>query len=560
MGFTPINPTPLPWLESEDEEDWSEYEHDPVDQEEEDEKPYVNPFRDKILASVERMLANVPAKTPAQKRKMLEDDLEQRDESATPAKKRVTRKRASAPRKRSPRVQEMGRTPRMPEPSRKKETKRSPRVQEMGRTPRTPEPSRIETVEPTQDGRASNKSQEEVLSLLNDTATMERPLLISTSPNLPNKRTLILENSSTSKTDDYADRALSEKPISSFDGANISSMGAQKTESGSNRLSTDSAGPIEEMDNWKDADDSIFDGFLYLEKPQNTAVTTSTAPVQTNSGGSSMTPLDLTTPPKPSPFNRHTANDFEIFTDPDVAPKQKTPVPVILRPNLPPLAPSASDIYHLSPHGRTPTCFRIADALRLLNSKSEVPIQTIELYTAVTSSHRQNGVQFFQLADLFFPSRPPYLHATYEKWASSAYYDGDSVELLTANPKNGKMVLRDDLLSTPVSTSTLTSSSSEPQPQPDFAKCRAIVRISKYPRMSSGSPKKTAASSSPFTSSQMVRSSPVTGGARDGKPGFNSPIATVPVAAVMEVEILSIWKCTWADVEYVRGIVMPEGT
>lgn len=104
------------------------------------------------------------------------------------------------------------------------------------------------------------------------------------------------------------------------------------------------------------------------------------------------------------------------------------PLPFI-RPHFPkPLLPH-SPIPGLSPTTILRTCFRIGEALNaaslaLRNSLDGI----IELYCRVKHSGREaNGYkQFFELADLFNPDKPPFLNAVYAIWKGVELWDHDS--------------------------------------------------------------------------------------------------------------------------------------
>ena len=173
-----------------------------------------------------------------------------------------------------------------------------------------------------------------------------------------------------------------------------------------------------------------------------------------------------------------------------------------LRSTLPPAAPQGSQIPSLAAHRRIPTLFRIAEVHRLLSTLSAGTSQRIELYATINSSHRehQTKTQSFVFADLFFPSRPPYLQGSYAAWKICKLFDEDSGTFLDENGGKGRL-------------------------------CRAIVEIKKDNNNSGA-----RAGSSPL---RYVRDSPGGGQLTDA----------------LQVDVLNIWEATWEDVEYTRGIV-----
>ena len=149
------------------------------------------------------------------------------------------------------------------------------------------------------------------------------------------------------------------------------------------------------------------------------------------------------------------------------------------------------------------TCFRIAEVLRLQSTLSEsAPLAgvTIELYAKVTSISRNGATQHLQLADLFFPDRPPYLDATCELGEEGTIFDDDVRNLTTPKPTAAGM-----------------KSNAFRNRKMGSKLCRTIVQV-KQKQVAASSPRKQAA----------------------------------------DVKVLSIWETDWEDVERVRGIVDPQ--
>jgi hypothetical protein len=262
-------------------------------------------------------------------------------------------------------------------------------------------------------------------------------------------------------------------------------------------------------------DDTIFNQFIAEEaetlptncppdaKPMKDAFSTPT----------SQSPFSLRSSPAflvAAPFNRH------VFTPPAVSRKPT------FRASLPSPAPTLSLIPNLTPCARIPTCFRIGEAIRLLSSTPCTQFRAIELYAVVVSSFRQQGVQTFQFADLYFPRQPPYLHGTYAAWNDSVLYEQDSATFLKIS----------------------RAGDSEPSRDTELSMCRAIIRPTRSQTISSASKGGVRESAS----SSLARTQVMT----------QEPLKIEGRARL--VEILSIWKCDWGDIEYVKGIVMDGDT
>ena len=120
--------------------------------------------------------------------------------------------------------------------------------------------------------------------------------------------------------------------------------------------------------------------------------------------------------------------------------KDRKPLPFI-RPSFPSAVLPRSPIAGLSPSTTIRTCFRIGEALNaaciaLRNSTDAV----IELYCHVKYSDREvNGYkQFFELADLFTPEKPPSLNGVYAIWKGVDLWEYDS-KLLVGARGRGRM-------------------------------------------------------------------------------------------------------------------------
>ena len=185
------------------------------------------------------------------------------------------------------------------------------------------------------------------------------------------------------------------------------------------------------------------------------------------------------------------------------------PIPAFLRKQYPePVRPKPdSAAPAISASDRILTCFRIAEVLRHVaaSNLSSSGSMLIELYATVTESSRQGEVQNFKFADLFFPHRPPYLIGMYKGWMACEVYDEDSSTLLTAESPGRAGAFREQKI------------------------CRMIARSSPQRSDKTASSPTKHLHGSPTQRRQMV------------------------------LEVLSIWKSDWAEVEHVRGIVAPTG-
>jgi hypothetical protein len=176
----------------------------------------------------------------------------------------------------------------------------------------------------------------------------------------------------------------------------------------------------------------------------------------------------------------------------------KTPIQPFIRSPGAALVTSPSPIPAVQAASRLVTCFRLAEMFRELSSTS--PPATIELFATVVASvrNREKTSQSFTFADLFFPQRPPYVHGIYGRCSESELFDDDSRPFLRAGQDE---------------------------------KC-ILARVIVTPKCKSGR--------------QMLW---------NAKNGFH---ASEQTSSVIEVEVLSIYVCSWEDLKYTKGIVMPE--
>ncbi|KAL1960316.1 hypothetical protein VTO42DRAFT_8276 [Malbranchea cinnamomea] len=207
-----------------------------------------------------------------------------------------------------------------------------------------------------------------------------------------------------------------------------------------------------------------------------------------------------------------------------------------------------------STHTILRTCFRIGEALRVsglsrLNGKvSPSPLShahpnpsslvsnkisargagatiLIELYAFVESSHRINRTQYFRFADLFFPSRPPYLDGIWGRCTDNSIFDADGRAFLGRGGREWKWnegrgsgkPLRDSR-----ETNKMQDKSSMEDRSAGWKMCRVVGIIEKTPT---------------------------------GNGGRGVYPVTPSVGNGVVMSVLSIWEANWSDVEHVKGIV-----
>ena len=120
--------------------------------------------------------------------------------------------------------------------------------------------------------------------------------------------------------------------------------------------------------------------------------------------------------------------DFTLCSPDEPPPKSKHLQPFV-RPAFPKPIKTSPLLPNVSPTRRILTCFRIADILRAATSPN---IILLEIYAAVTSSHRAVSKQHFTFSDLFFPARPPQISGTYVGWQGIDLFEDDTRPFLKA--------------------------------------------------------------------------------------------------------------------------------
>jgi hypothetical protein len=98
----------------------------------------------------------------------------------------------------------------------------------------------------------------------------------------------------------------------------------------------------------------------------------------------------------------------------------------------------------VSPLHRSPTCFRIAEALRYISSTFSggtniIKALNLEVYAYLHGRVEIEGVSTITLKDVFFPAQPPYLYATAKETTMTLLQRGGSSSLFF--PETLKAVL-----------------------------------------------------------------------------------------------------------------------
>jgi hypothetical protein len=222
---------------------------------------------------------------------------------------------------------------------------------------------------------------------------------------------------------------------------------------------------------------------------------------------------------------------------------EETPLKPFLRPKFPDPVPDRSPIQGLSASRLLRTCFRIGEALRVSfpaysptpsslcapNTSALAatsPTILIELYAFVASSYRSGHRQFFHFADLFFPTRPPYLSGVWEHWIDNPTFEHDGRAFL--GPE-GEEWSGDDTSPGKTTAATRTKINGNGQLRGQRM-CRAIGTIKRRDNRTCANRYGNA-----------------------GQPTSSSP--GVQPTSEVTMTVLSIWQATWSDVEYVKGIV-----
>ena len=158
---------------------------------------------------------------------------------------------------------------------------------------------------------------------------------------------------------------------------------------------------LEDSDDLFDNDDSVIEAFLEAERTLAVETTTSTTSLYGPHSKKKVSEKAIT----PSQNKPHTS--------------PLSPMKPFLRPFVPLASTtdtSASGSI-VSPLHRSPTCFRIAEALRHVSAAffagtTTIKALNLEVYGYLHDSAEDADIMSIMLADIFFPGKPPYLNAT----------------------------------------------------------------------------------------------------------------------------------------------------
>jgi hypothetical protein len=115
-------------------------------------------------------------------------------------------------------------------------------------------------------------------------------------------------------------------------------------------------------------------------------------------------------------------------------------IPPFVRSPFPRPVAKQSMIYGVSNKAMIRTCFRIGEIFKAGSSlQSSDTIVYVEFYAAVASSSRCANIQTFNFADIFFPTRPPFVDGSYEGWKGLQLRDHDSQHFLDVCQTHMKM-------------------------------------------------------------------------------------------------------------------------
>ena len=130
----------------------------------------------------------------------------------------------------------------------------------------------------------------------------------------------------------------------------------------------------------------------------------------------------------------------------------------------------------------------------ILRAASLSGVSFLEIYATVTSSHRRHEEQYFTFSDLFFPSQALQIIGCYVGWRGVDLFEADTLPFLKASLATGIL-------------------------------CRAICV-------------------------------PLKGTRRQGTELRGSISNGLSTCAGLKLRVLNIWKASWDDVEYAKGLVL----
>ena len=186
---------------------------------------------------------------------------------------------------------------------------------------------------------------------------------------------------------------------------------------------------LEDSDDLFDNDESMIEAFFEAEKSLAAETTTSTTSLY-------------------GPHSKKQASEKAItpsHNKPHTSPL--SPMKPFLRPFVPLASTtdtSASGSI-VSPLHRSPTCFRIAEALRYISAAlfagtTTIKALNLEVYGYLHDSAEDAGIMSIMLADIFFPGKPPYLNATAKVSTITLSQKGNSSASLCIESLRGTLV------------------------------------------------------------------------------------------------------------------------
>jgi hypothetical protein len=255
-----------------------------------------------------------------------------------------------------------------------------------------------------------------------------------------------------------------------------------------------------------DDDDAIFD---LLQDPSSSLVTDQKGQTGTESTSIERAPsVHL----RPKQHSTEASRPSSSMSTPKSTPiAEESPPKPFIRPSLSAEPfPQLTAVPSLTDSNRIPTCFRIAEAMRLISSVPKPGSMTIELYAWCIIFQETEKKWSIKLADLFFPDKPPYI----TRYSCIHPLTGQK----QATASNGDMLAK--------------------------KMCRLLIKATNTDNSVEPHPNTPASSASSQT---LPASSPTKSESKQPK---------IPIAS--RLDILKWDDTTWDQVRYVRGIVDPE--
>lgn len=146
------------------------------------------------------------------------------------------------------------------------------------------------------------------------------------------------------------------------------------------------------------------------------------------------------TPPSPVSIITISSTSSPIRKTPTSSLHSTHEIPPFVRSPFPKAVTTRCPIYGVSNRSMLRVCFRIAEVFKAASSQRSSDTTTnVEFYAAVTHSTRCADIQTFNFADLFFPTRPPFLTGSCQGWRGSQLYEHDTGSFLDASPTRLRM-------------------------------------------------------------------------------------------------------------------------